>query len=166
MGQERPTRWSDAPGEFTKKFRELVDHRGIDAERELIDIFGVERLKALYEGEDPHFTEALEAARILKTPISSFERHDPGSMGEFEVAIAELVFEAGDMDPGERRKLIEALIALPERVRTRTEESADDSGEADEDAVNEQNRQDALQLDEVETSLPDSLVKLLGKRSK
>jgi len=117
MGKAVPERWRHASGHFACVFQRLVDHRGLEAEGELIDSLGAERLKALYDGDEPRLGELIEAARILDVPLSTFQLHDRGAFSELEVAFAEVMYAAGDMDAGQRLRLVEELAALPARIQ-------------------------------------------------
>lgn len=127
MTKAIPQHWRQATGRFTETFQRLVDHRGMHSEQELIDTFGLDRLKALYEGDDPGFSELVEIARILDAPLSMFQIHEHGAFSELEVAFYEVIHAAGGMTAHERVKLIEELAALPARIKARADDSEADT---------------------------------------
>lgn len=92
----------------------LTTHRGFEAESELVDLLGKPRLKALFSGEEPRLGELIEIARILEVPLSTFQIHEPGSMPELEIVIAELYHTAAGMTPSELSQLVEHVSAIAE----------------------------------------------------
>ena len=100
-----------SPGErFSRLFRDLVDFRGPEAETELYDLFGQERVTAFYEGVEPNFGEFFEIARILNIPFSAFAQFDPGNAPEVELLVAEILYYSAGLADAERRSLVEALL--------------------------------------------------------
>lgn len=116
MDKPIPERWRRVAGHFSETLRKLVSHRGMEAEAELIDAIGVDRLLELYAGEEPRLGEFIEAARILRVPVSTFQIYEPGAFPELELAFAELLYAASEMSPKERTQLAEAMTALPHRL--------------------------------------------------
>ncbi|AZU02803.1 hypothetical protein X907_0255 [Glycocaulis alkaliphilus] len=103
---------------FGASVQTIVSHRGLAAERELIEFLGLARLMQIYDGVDPSFPEAVEIARILSVPITSFVPIDPGSMRELDIAYAELLYAAAPLSPGQRAALAAHVTDLAEDLRT------------------------------------------------
>lgn len=96
----------------------IVSHRGLSAEQELIEFLGLARLMQIYDGVDPSFPEAVEIARILSVPITSFVPVDPGSIRELDIAYAELLYAAAPLSPGQRSALAAHLTGLADELLT------------------------------------------------
>lgn len=94
----------------------IASHRGLSAEQELIEFLGLARLMQIYDGVDPSFPEAVEIARILSVPITSFVPIDPGSIRELDIAYAELLYAAAPLSTGQRSALAAHLTDLAEEL--------------------------------------------------
>ena len=114
-------------GESTRKFtlpsfgasvQLIASHRGLSAEQELIEFLGLARLIQIYDGADPSFPEAVEIARILSVPITSFVPIDPGSIRELDIAYAELLYAAAPLTAGQRSALASHLTDLAGELLT------------------------------------------------
>lgn len=96
----------------------IVSHRGLAAERELIDCLGLARLMQVYDGADPSFSEAVEIAHILRVPLTSFVPFDPGSIPELDIAFAELLYAAAPLSPDQRTALANHITELAQDLLT------------------------------------------------
>lgn len=108
---------------FGERVQTIVSHRGLRAERELIEVIGLARLMAIYDGADPTFPEAVEIARILYVPLSSFAIIDLGSFPELEIAWAELLYASALLGRDRRADVVDHVTKLAHGLQ---------SGEADE----------------------------------
>ena len=97
---------------FSRVFKSLVAFRGIEAEKELLCLFGEHRLKELYTGTEPRFAELLTIADVLSFPLSTFQVHNSGSNSELEIAFAEVLYRAAHMNPAQISVLAETISAL------------------------------------------------------
>ena len=99
-------RLSEPPGlRIAQMIKLVVHHRGAEAELELIQAFGELRIKEIYEGDEPRFSELEEIASILSVPVSTFQISNPGEYPELEIVWAELLYHA----QGLNRRELEAL---------------------------------------------------------
>lgn len=123
-GQEADNRVGDLAGRnaeaagiftlpvFGASVQLIVSHRGLAAEQELIEFLGLARLMQLYDGAEPGFSEAVEIARILRVPVSTFTIIDPGSLTELDQAYAELLYAAAPLSREQRTALANHITAL------------------------------------------------------
>jgi hypothetical protein len=132
MTKAIPDRLRRASGHFTYVFKRLVLHKGMEAEDELIESLGRDRLKALYDGAEPRLGDLVEVSRVLDVPLSAFQIHEKGGFSELEVAFAEVMLAASAMTVSERIRLIEEIARLPKRI---VAEPAPDTSEVREDAA-------------------------------
>ena len=101
------------PGEhFSELFKLLVSHRGLSAERELLDVLGELRLAALYDGDEPRFGEMREIVRILQVPWCVFEVVEQARFPDLEISIAEVLYCAKSLSATDRRALAEKISVL------------------------------------------------------
>lgn len=114
---EEVTRKFSLPS-FGASVQLIASHRGVSAERELIELLGLARLMQIYDGVDPSFPEAVEIARILSVPITSFVPVDPGSIRELEIAYAELLYAAASLSSEQRAALAAHITDLAEDLRS------------------------------------------------
>lgn len=119
-------------GDATRKFslpsfganvQLIVSHRGLSAEGELIEFLGLARLMQIYDGADPSFPEAVEIARILSVPITSFVPIDPGSIRELDIAYAELLYAAAPLSAEQRAALAAHITGMAEDLLTSVSQS-------------------------------------------
>lgn len=113
-------RLGEGPGQrIADVIRFLVHHRGIEGEHALLSAFGYQRLKEIYAGDEPRFSELEEIASVLSVPISAFQIVGKGDFAELEIAWAEILYKAHGMNRREREKLATSLLDL-----VRSEEDA------------------------------------------
>ena len=99
-------RFSEPPGlRIAQMIKLVVHHRGAEAELELIQSFGEARIKEIYGGDEPRFSELEEIASILSVPVSTFQISSPGEYPELEIVWAELLYHAQNLN----RRELEAL---------------------------------------------------------
>ncbi|WP_439633919.1 hypothetical protein [Glycocaulis sp.] len=116
-GGDEATRKFSLPS-FGASIQLIASHRGLAAEQELIEFLGLARLMQIYDGADPSFPEAVEIARILSVPITSFVPVDPGSIRELDIAYAELLYAAAPLSAGQRSALASHLTDLAGELLT------------------------------------------------
>ncbi|WP_429912863.1 hypothetical protein [Glycocaulis sp.] len=114
---EEVTRKFSLPS-FGASVQLIASHRGLSAEQELIEFLGLARLMQIYDGVDPSFPEAVEIARILSVPITSFVPVDPGSIRELDIAYAELLYAAASLSSEQRAALAAHITDLAEDLRS------------------------------------------------
>ncbi|WP_420430612.1 hypothetical protein [Hyphobacterium sp.] len=106
-------RFREPPGRrIAKTIRLVVHHRGPDAEADLLQAFGEARLKAIYAGDEPRFSELEEIASILSVPMSTFQISCRGDFPELEIAWMEILYHAYSLNRREREKLASDMTAL------------------------------------------------------
>lgn len=112
MSRTAAEAWRYPGRHFAETLSLLVAHRGLEAERELIDILGRDRLLSIYGGQEPRFGEFLEISRVLQVPLSTFQIFEPKSFPELEIAFAEVLYHAAKLSGAERASLAEEISAL------------------------------------------------------
>jgi len=111
-------RLGEPPGQrIADVLKFLVHHRGIEAEHALVSAFGQARLKGFYNGEEPLFSELEELANILSVPLSIFQIVSPGDFAELDIAWAEILYHARELDRRDREKLALSLVELIREAR-------------------------------------------------
>ena len=100
---------------FSELLRDLVRFRGVEAEDELLDLFGEERLSAMYEGTEPQIGEFFEILRILKVPPSMFDVFEKGASPEVELLVSEILRYSAQLEHRDRHSLVEALLKTLQR---------------------------------------------------
>ena len=104
--------WEGVGSNFAETFQVLVHFRGLSAERELICVLSEKRMAQLYDGDEPRFSEVLEIARILRVPLSSFQIFERGDFAELEIAFADIMYAACEMNSNERQHLAQRMCSL------------------------------------------------------
>lgn len=103
----------ETPGSrFAETLQFLVNHRGLGAEQEIVEVIGLARLMQIYNGDEPKLGEFLEIARILRVPLSAFQISGPGEFPELEIAFAAILYRARVLDKDERHELADRLTEL------------------------------------------------------
>lgn len=110
-------RWATPGDRFAHILKTLVNHLGLEAETELIELLGRARLKELYEGDEPRLGEFIEIARILEVPLSTFQIAEPGSIPELEIAFAEILYTSASLDPQRLALLADRMSDLATEFR-------------------------------------------------
>lgn len=106
-------RLGETPGQrIASVIKFLVHHRGIEGEHGLVSAFGEARLREIYGGDEPRFSELEEIASVLAVPISTFQITSPGDFAELEIAWAEISYRALSMGRRDRERLAFALLNL------------------------------------------------------
>ncbi|WP_421784916.1 hypothetical protein [Hyphobacterium sp.] len=106
-------RFRETPGRrISDIIKKIALYRGKDAEVELIQAFGEARLKAIYAGDEPRFSELEEIASILSVPLSTFQLSCPGDFPELEIAWMEILYHAYSLNRREREKLASDMTGL------------------------------------------------------
>ncbi|MEE2526798.1 hypothetical protein V0U79_10485 [Hyphobacterium sp. HN65] len=106
-------RFRELPGErIASMIKLVVHHRGPEAELALIHAFGEARIKEIYGGDEPRFSELEEIASILAVPVSAFQVSAPGEFPELEIAWAEILYHANGLGRRDLEKLALELAKL------------------------------------------------------
>ena len=106
-------RLREPPGErIAQMIKLIVHHRGPDTELALIQAFGEARIKAVYRGDEPRFSELEEIASVLGVPVSTFQFSDRGDLPELEIVMAEILYHAQTLQRRDVEKLATDLMAL------------------------------------------------------
>ncbi|MEO1039720.1 MAG: hypothetical protein AAFX09_09250 [Pseudomonadota bacterium] len=104
------------PGEhFAKKLTILVDHFGIDVERQLLELLGRDRLKAFYSGEEPRLGELEEIAHIFGVPVSTFLNYERGDDTELTLALIDIARMASTLPDAVKQRMVDALLSFVEK---------------------------------------------------
>ena len=102
--------WPAPTKRFAELFRDLVDFRGHEAEANLHRLLGQERVRALYEGAEPSFSEFVAVARTLNVPLNAFAGFETGHAPEIELVIAEILYFSAGLPEERRKSFAEALL--------------------------------------------------------
>ena len=103
----------ESPGErFGRMLDIIVRHQGLDAESQLIEFLGKDRLIELYGGEEPRLGELTEISRILNVPLSTFQVVEPGAFPDLEIAFADVLHSAASASDATRLRLAEKISEL------------------------------------------------------
>ncbi len=106
-------RLGETPGQrIARVLKFLVHHRGVQGEHALISVFGEDRLKAFYAGQEPFFSELEEIASVLSVPLSIFQIVGPGDFAELDIAWSEILYRARTMNRRDREALAHSLLEL------------------------------------------------------
>lgn len=103
------------PGEYcAERLQSLADHVGMVAESRLLDVFGRNRLKALYEGAEPRLGELAEISEIFGVPVTTFLMPEKGGCTALDLAFVDLRRLWHDLAPEDRQRLIERILSIVE----------------------------------------------------
>ena len=114
--------WPTSGAFFAHALRALLDQRGEDAAKALLEVFTEAQLDAFLSGAEPKLSELVEIAHALRVPVTTFTVNEPDGLPELERVFAEILYEAADKCSLQRRAMAERFLeaALGPRAGQRT----------------------------------------------